>query len=137
MKKPILIIISVLVVAGLASAAHAAPREMVYDIRGQWVGNAQGKIFGAEGSVTITRQNGQEIYGIVEGGNFLGRAKFTINGKIQGNHIYGDKEGHTFEGFLYPDGTIRGLFRAADGDAYSVFLRRPYPMWGYPNSGMW
>ena len=137
MKKPILIIISMLVVAGLASVAHAAPRDTVYDIRGQWVGNAKGSIFGAEGSVTITHQNGQEIYGIVEGGNLFGRAKFTINGKIQGNHIYGDKEGHTFQGFLYPDGAIRGVFRASDGDAYNVILRRPYPMWGIPNSGMW
>jgi hypothetical protein len=137
MKQAALIIISILVATGLAGAAHSAAREMAYDIRGQWVGNAQGSIFGAEGSVTITHQNGQEIYGVVEGGNVFGRARFNINGKVHGNYIYGEKEGHTFQGYLYPDGTIRGVFRASDGDAYKVLLRRPYPMWGIPNQGMW
>lgn len=137
MKKAILVIVSVLVAAVLGSLAHAASRGMAYDVRGQWVGNAKGTIFGAEGSVTITHQDGEDIYGIVEGGNFLGRAKFSINGKIRGNQIYGDKEGHTFQGFLYPDGSIQGVFRDTDGDSYKVILRRPYPMWGFPNSGMW
>jgi len=137
MKKPILVLIFVLTAVVSASAARAAARDMVYDIRGQWVGKASGAIFGAEGSVTITHQDGEDIYGIVEGGNFLGRAKFSINGKIRGNQIYGDKDGHTFQGFLYPDGSIQGMIRASDGDAYKVILRRPYPMWGFPNSGMW
>ena len=101
------------------------------DIRGMWVGNAKGSIFGAEGSVNITSQNGEDIAGIVEGGNFFGRAKFDIQGKIRGNYIFGSKDGHTFEGFLYPDWSIQGLFRAIDGDTYKIMLRRPYPTWGY------
>ena len=121
--------------------ALSSSESMGMDIRGAWVGNAQGTIFGAEGSVTITQQRGEDIYGIVEGGNFLGKAKFTINGKIHGNNIFGSKEGHTFSGLVYPDGTIRGLFRAVDGDAYEVFLHRPYSYWGWgvpPGlPGMW
>lgn len=111
---------------------------LAMDIRGSWIGNASGTIFGAEGSVTITQQRGEDIYGIVEGGNFLGRARFTISGKIRGNHIFGGKEGHTFNGIIYPDGTIRGLFRAVDGDSYQVFLHRPYSYfgWGMP-PGSW
>jgi len=137
MNKLILVIVIVLLAIPAAGATQATARGMVYDVRGQWVGNAKGSIFGAEGSVTITRQDGEDIVGIVEGGNFLGRAKFSINGKVRGNQIYGDKEGHTFQGFLYPDGTIRGVFRDVDGDSYQVILRRPYPMWGIPPSGMW
>jgi hypothetical protein len=108
-----------------------------YDIRGQWVGNAQGAIFGAEGSVFITKQRGEDIEGIVEGGNFLGKAKFSITGKVRGNYIFGQKEGHTFRGYLYPDGSIRGLFTASDGEKYQVFLRRPGMYWGAPQSGLW
>ncbi len=96
------------------------------DIRGPWVGKAKGAIFGAEGSVQITRQQGEEIYGIVEGGNFFGKARFSISGRIRGNFIFGVKDGHSFNGFVYPDGTIRGFFRSVDGDSYQVFLRRPY-----------
>jgi hypothetical protein len=106
------------------------------DIRGMWIGNAKGAIFGAEGSVNITHQNGEDITGVVEGGNFFGRAKFSIQGKIRGNYIFGSKDGHTFEGFLYSDWTIQGLFRAIDGDTYKVMLRRPYPVWGSPY-GTW
>ncbi len=91
------------------------------------MGKAQGSIFGAEGTVTITVQKGEDIQGIVEGGNFLGTAKFGIQGKIQGNRIYGEKEGNVFQGILYPDGSIRGAVRAVDGDTYHVFLRRAYP----------
>ncbi|MEJ2718760.1 MAG: hypothetical protein P8182_16805, partial [Deltaproteobacteria bacterium] len=55
------------------------------DLRGVWVGKAQGPIFGAEGSVTITRQRGEDIVGVVEGGNVLGSARFGIHGKVRGN----------------------------------------------------
>jgi hypothetical protein len=137
MNRLVLVTIGFFLAVVPICGAHAAARGMAYDLRGQWVGNAQGTIFGAEGSVTITQQDGEDIYGIVEGGNFLGRARFSINGKVRGNQIYGDKDGHTFQGFLYPDGTIRGVFRASDGDAYKVILRRPYSMWGAPYSGMW
>ncbi len=108
-----------------------------YDLRGQWVGNAQGTIFGAEGSVTITQQQGEDLEGIVEGGNWLGKAKFNIMGKIRQNYIFGEKEGNTFQGYLYGDGTIRGLVKAIDGGTYQIFLRRPYPQWGMPPGGMW
>jgi hypothetical protein len=110
-----------------------------YDIRGQWVGNAQGTIFGAEGSVFITKQKGEDIEGIVEGGNFFGKAKFEIIGKVRGNYIFGQKEGHTFQGYLYPDGAIRGLFRAVDGEKFQVFLRRPAMYWGAApqQPGLW
>jgi len=101
------------------------------DIRGTWVGNAKGTIFGAEGTVTITHQNGEEIYGIVEGGNIFGRARFSITGRARDGHIFGSKDGHTFSGFLYPDGAIRGMFRSVDGDTYQVFLQRSYPYWGW------
>jgi hypothetical protein len=112
-----------------------------YDIRGPWVGKAQGNIFGAEGTVTITRQEGEDFYGVIEGGNIFGRARFTINGKFRGNQIFGQKDGHTFNGFLYADGTIRGVFRASDGDSYKIFLRRDYSQWGMDPygapHGMW
>ena len=107
------------------------------DIRGQWSGTAKGAIFGAEGSVNITDQRGEDIFGVVEGGNIFGKAKFTITGKIRGGQIFGEKDGHTFQGFLYPDGSIRGVFRASDGDTYQVSLQRPYSNgWGFP-PGMW
>lgn len=102
------------------------------DIRGQWVGNAKGTIFGAEGRVNITYQDGEDIFGIVEGQNTFGKAKFTINGKVRGNQIFGSKDGHTFQGLLYPDGTIRGHFTASTGDRYDVFLQRPNNQWGMP-----
>lgn len=109
-----------------------------YDIRGQWVGNAQGTIFGAEGSVFITKQRGEDIEGIVEGSNFLGKAKFDIAGKVRGNYIFGQKQGHIFQGYLYPDGAIRGLFTAVDGDKFQVFLRRPPTYWGGAQQpGLW
>jgi hypothetical protein len=123
----------VLAAVGAVYSAHGQS----FDIRGQWVGNAQGTIFGAEGSVFISKQRGEDIEGIVEGGNFLGRAKFDISGKIRGNYIFGHKEGHTFQGYLYPDGTIRGLFRAVDGEKFEVLLRRPAMYWGMPPSGLW
>lgn len=119
------------------SQSRVRPSEpLPFDIRGQWVGNAKGKIFGAEGSVVITQQQGEDIRGIVEGSNFLGKARFSIDGKIQGGQIFGSKEGHTFQGQLYADGTIRGLFRASDGDEYRIFLQRTYPQWGmqYPST---
>jgi hypothetical protein len=118
----------VIVLGMVASVAFGAG----YDIRGQWVGNAKGPIFGAEGTVTIVRQDGENIYGVVEGSNFLGKAKFDINGKIRGYTIFGEKEGNTFQGQLYADGSIRGIFRDITGDAYKVFLRRPYSYWGMP-----
>lgn len=107
------------------------------DIRGLWNGTAKGSIFGAEGSVNITNQRGDEIFGVVEGGNVFGKARFTISGKVRNNQIFGTKDGHSFQGFLYPDGCIRGVFRAADGDAYQVLLQRAYSHgWGLP-PGMW
>ncbi len=130
MNRLLYVFISVLLVGVLIGEAHAN------DIRGMWVGNAKGNIFGAEGSVNITHQNGEDIVGIVEGGNFFGKAKFSIQGKIRGNYIFGSKDGHTFEGFLYPDWSIQGLFRAIDGDTYKVILRRPYQFWGAPY-GSW
>jgi hypothetical protein len=124
-------------VALLTVAAHVPAFAQSYDLRGPWVGNAQGTIFGAEGSVTITRQRGEDLEGIVEGGNWLGKARFNINGKIRNNYIFGEKEGNTFQGFLYGDGTIRGLVRATDGSTYQLVLRRPYAQWGMPPGGMW
>lgn len=130
MNKLLYVLISVFLVTFYSAAAFGN------DIRGMWVGNAKGNIFGAEGSVNITHQNGEDISGIVEGSNFFGKAKFDIQGKIRGNYIFGSKDGHTFEGFLYPDWSIQGLFRAIDGDTYRIMLRRPYPTWGYPQ-GSW
>jgi hypothetical protein len=106
-----------------------------YDVRGQWVGKASGEIFGAEGNVVITYQKGEDIIGIVEGGNIFGTAKFDIAAKVRGNFIFGTKQGHNFSGYLYPDGTIRGMFQASTGDKFEVFLRRhnqsfgPYGAW--------
>lgn len=107
------------------------------DIKGLWIGSAKGAIFGAEGSVNITHQHGEDIYGIVEGSNFFGKARFRINGKIRGNYIFGAKDGHRFQGFIYADATIRGIFTADDGDTYQIFLQRPYYWgWGAPQ-GNW
>jgi hypothetical protein len=100
------------------------------DLRGVWVGKANGSIFGAEGSVTITRQKGEYIVGVVEGGNLFGTAKFGIKGHIRGNMIYGNMGGNRFVGAVYTDGTIRGELKAVDGDTYEIFLRRSYPYWG-------
>lgn len=108
---------------------------MAYDIRGVWVGNAKGSIFGAKGSVNITSQQGEEIAGIIEGGNIFGTAKFEIRGKIRGNFISGSRDGNSFEGYLYPDWSIRGVFKGIDGDTYQVFLQRPFNYWGMPQQG--
>ncbi|MEW6531430.1 MAG: hypothetical protein AB1473_11380 [Thermodesulfobacteriota bacterium] len=128
-----LLVLGLVAVSTLAYAAEPQP----FDLRGTWVGNAKGPIFGAEGSVTILHQRGEQIHGVVEGGNFLGRAKFDIAGKVRGNYIFGEKEGNFFQGYLYADGTIRGAVKAIDGDIYRVFLRRPlYQQWGaYPHGG--
>lgn len=119
---------SVIVLVAVLSVLPAAGGSV--DLRGVWVGKAQGPIFGAEGSVTITNQRGEDIVGIVEGGNVLGKARFGIRGKVKGNAIVGSKDGHQFQGFLYPDGTIRGAMHATNGEVYKVFLRRPYSYWG-------
>jgi hypothetical protein len=122
----------------VAAPAMGEPgRIQGYDIRGPWVGSAQGTIFGAKGSVLITHQVRDDIFGVVEGGNAFGSARFDITGKVQGNQIFGQKDGHTFRGFLYEDGTIRGTFRSVDGDAFRVILQRPYSQWGMGNSGSW
>ena len=130
------LVVATALVCALGSFCPAAAQ--VYDIRGLWVGKAQGSVFGAEGSVNIISQKGERIQGIVEGGNFFGRAKFSISGIVKGNYIFGQKEGNIFQGIIYPDGSIRGQMTAVDGDTYQVFLRRPYPpMWGgyYPHGG--
>jgi len=117
----------------VAAAAWVVPADARnVDIRGLWLGKAQGSIFGAEGSVTITSQKGEEIQGIVEGGNRFGTAKFGIKGTIRGNSIQGSMEGHIFRGVVYSDGTIRGEMKATNGDVYEVFLRKSQPYW---NSG--
>jgi len=128
--------IFLLILSATALAAVMAPvtslaagQARAVDIRGVWVGEAQGSIFGAEGSVTITRQRGGEISGIVEGGNVFGTAKFGIRGRVHGNAIYGNMDGNHFQGRVYADGTIRGALKAVDGDTYQVFLRRSYPYW--------
>ena len=112
-----------------------AVNTMAYDIRGVWVGSAQGSIFGAKGSVNITSQKGEEISGVIEGGNVFGTAKFEIEGRIRGNYIFGSRDGNSFEGYIYPDWSIRGVFKGIDGDTYQVVLRRPYYYWGMPQSG--
>jgi len=135
MKRSSLFILMAIVV--LSSVVANVPAfGQGYDLRGPWVGNAKGTIFGAEGSVTITQQQGEDLEGIVEGGNWLGKARFNIIGKIRNNYIFGEKEGNTFQGFLYGDGTIRGLVQAIDGSKFQIFLRRPYPQWGMPQWGM-
>jgi hypothetical protein len=106
------------------------------DLRGVWVGKAKGSIFGAEGSVTITRQEGEYIVGVVEGGNMFGTAKFGIKGHVRGNMIFGSMGGNQFVGAVYTDGTIRGELKAVDGDVYEVFLQRSYPYWGGAPYGM-
>lgn len=124
--------ISVLVMVCLVCVGSYAGAQSV-DIRGPWEGTAQGSIFGAQGTVYITQQAGEAISGIVEGSNFLGSARFGISGRVRGNYIYGEKEGHTFEGMVYPDWTIRGMFRASNGEKYSIFLRKTFSSsWGSP-----
>jgi hypothetical protein len=100
------------------------------DLRGLWVGNAQGSIFGAEGTVNVTQQRGRDIVAMVEGSNFLGSARFGVRGYVHGNMIYGSLEGNQFRGVVYPDGTLRGEVKAIDGDTYHIFLRKSYPYWG-------
>jgi hypothetical protein len=142
MKRSSLFILATAVVLW-SNVANVPAFGQSYDLRGPWVGKAQGTIFGAEGSVTITQQQGEDLEGIVEGGNWLGKAKFNIMGKFRQNYIFGEKEGNTFQGYLYGDGTIRGLVKAIDGGTYQIFLRRPYPQWGMPQwggmppGGMW
>ena len=128
----LLVILAGVVVVNTASAEVPA----TVDIRGLWTGSAQGSIFGAQGTVYIVSQRGEDIRGVVEGGNMFGRAKFNIAGKVHGNHIFGTMEGHTFSGFVLPDGTIRGVFRAVNGETYNIFLRRQYQYWPYPY-GSW
>lgn len=117
-----------LIVAVTASAVPVYARNV--DIRGLWLGKAQGPIFGAEGSVTITSQKGEEISGIVEGGNMFGSAKLGIKGTVRGNAIHGSLEGNVFRGLVLPDGTIRGEMKAVNGEVYEVFLRKSQPYWG-------
>lgn len=113
-----------MIIAPVLTYAQAPP-----DLRGLWVGSAQGSIFSAEGSINILDQKGNRIYGIVEGGNFFGTARFDINGLVQGNMIFGEKAGNYFRGWLYPDGVIRGAVQAIDGDTYHVTIQRPQPAW--------
>ncbi len=119
----------VLSVAFAATPAYAAGAAGV-DIRGKWEGEAQGPIFGAKGTVPITAQERENIEGIVEGGNFLGSARFTIRGKVRGYAIVGGKDGNMFQGLVYADSTIRGTMRAINGEVYHVFLRKSSPSWG-------
>jgi hypothetical protein len=115
----------------LAAVISALPaRGQNIDLRGVWTGNAKGPVFGAKGTVTITHQQGQDISGIVEGGNLLGTAKFGIRGKVRGNMIYGSMDGNHFQGYVHTDGAIRGELRAIDGETYYVFLQRFNPYWG-------
>jgi hypothetical protein len=137
MKKLISLVLLLLMAFLSVEAGAAQGRGKVFDLRGTWSGKAKGSIFGAEGTVTVVRQRGEDIYGIVEGGNFLGTAKFSISGKIRGNLIVGEKEGNVFQGFLYADGTIRGVAKTVDGESYRVFLRRAQPMWGQGYYGGW
>ncbi len=101
-----------------------------YDLRGEWRGSAKGSLFGAEGSVVVTKQSGEDFAAVVEGGNWLGRGSFNIRGKIRGAYIFGSKEGNTFQGALYGDGTIRGIAKLFDGSEYKVVLQRPFSQWG-------
>ncbi len=127
-NAPLILVLAVAALS-LTAAAPSFPSQNV-DIRGLWVGKAEGSIFGAEGTLNITSQKGEDVYGIIEGGNTFGKAKFSVKGKIQGNMIFASKEGHTFQGQVLGDGTIRGIFRASDGSTFRVFLRRPDPYWG-------
>jgi hypothetical protein len=127
MKKRFSLRLLLIVVAGLYFAAPVAGQAT--DVRGSWEGTAKGRIFGAEGTMNITHQRGEDIAGMIEGGNAFGSAKFNIAGKVRGSYIFGSMDGHSFQGHLYPDGTIRGVFRAIDGDTYRVVLRRSSPQW--------
>jgi hypothetical protein len=135
-----------MVMAFVVGSAYGVRAASVYDLRGTWQGNAKGSIFGAEGSVTVTHQRGENFSGIVEGSNFLGSAKFRIAGKIRGNVIYGAKQGNVFQGILYGDGTIRGVMKTVDGASYRIFLRKANPYgnpynnqynWGGYPYGQW
>ena len=129
--KVSLVCVMVLVASAVLAADPSYPMGRAgFDLRGKWEGEAQGPVFGAKGTVTITAQQGDNIEGIVEGGNFLGTARFSIRGKVQGNMIFGNKDGNVFQGALYADSTIRGTLRAINGEVYHVFLRRPAPAWG-------
>jgi hypothetical protein len=125
------ITVCVLAIAAICSTVHA------HDLRGEWRGEAKGSLFGAEGSVNVTQQKGEDFSAVVEGGNWLGRASFDIRGKIRGSHIFGTKEGNTFQGALYADGTIRGTAKLIDGSLYRVILQRSYQSWGGLPYGGW
>jgi hypothetical protein len=131
MKSIITILVAALCSACIGTA-HA--QQGTYDIRGQWVGDAQGVVFGAKGSVVITDQRGEDIRGVAEGSNVFGSARFGIAGKIRGNYIFGNKEGNTFQGWVYPDNTIRGMVRAVTGDEFQITLRKSYQYWGMPQN---
>ena len=60
MSKIRLLPVCVVLFALLAATPYNAFAS-AFDIRGLWVGSAKGTIFGAEGSVTITQQNGEDI----------------------------------------------------------------------------
>jgi len=128
MFTKMIVCLCLLIVAAAVPVVSASARNV--DIRGLWLGKARGPIFGAEGSVTITTQKGEEISGIVEGGNVFGTAKFGIKGTVRGNAIHGSLEGHIFRGMVFPDGTIRGEMKATNGEVYEVFLRKSQPYWG-------
>ncbi len=129
--RPLFVAIGMLVLTVVCPVAHA------YDLKGEWRGEAKGTIFGAEGSVVVTRHRGEDFSAVVEGGNWLGRASFDITGKMRGSYIFGTKEGNTFQGALYTDGTIRGIAKLIDGSQYKVFLQRSYPDWGGNPYGGW
>jgi hypothetical protein len=127
------------VIVGVVSLPLAAVASWAQfpDIRGPWVGKAKGTIIGAEGSVFVTHQQGEDVRAVVEGSNFFGTARFNIACKVRGNQIFGSLDGHSFQGFLYMDGTIRGTFRAVTGDTFEVILQRPYQSWGMRQPGGW
>ena len=136
MSKRLFVILGLLACLTCPGTGTGASAEAI-DLRGAWVGKAQGSIFGAEGVVNVVRQKGDKIYGIVEGGNFFGKARFQIQGRVRGNMIIGEMGGNVFQGNIFQDGTIRGMVRTVDGDTYRVFLRRSQPLWGSDPYGRW
>ncbi len=136
MSKRSFVILGLLACFSCPCTGPEASAEAI-DLRGAWVGKAQGSIFGAEGVVNVVRQKGEKIYGIVEGGNFFGKARFHIQGRVRGNMIIGEMGGNVFQGNIFQDGTIRGMVRTVDGDTYRVFLRRSQPFWGSDPYGRW
>lgn len=136
MSKLSFVILGIMACCLCISAGHEASAQAI-DLRGSWVGKAQGSIFGAEGVVNVFRQKNGKIFGIVEGGNFFGTARFEIQGMVRGNMIIGEKAGNVFQGYLFQDGTIRGMVRTVDGDSYRIFLRRSQPLWGPDPYGRW